>query len=172
VSIIDTIQYLSKEKAHLLDNDGVYEGGVTSKVQYLWYLEVKDLVEQHIPERYATGQSREQALWRTVIGDVGLENVRPAPKEYGDYHKVWMRILADVDNFITCCKRNELPPGYKSDEELVEAHLHHTRFNGAFAHFNRTGRLAIIKDGYIGMVPQGHRLVMMCAFCTRWALPL
>ena len=114
-NIIDTIQYLSKEKAHLLDNDGVYEGGVTSKVQYLWYLEVKDLVEQHIPEQYATGQSREEVLWRTVIGDVGLENVRPARKEYGDYHKVWMRILADVDNFIACCKRNELPPGYKSD---------------------------------------------------------
>jgi hypothetical protein len=46
----------------------------------------------------------------------------------------------------------------KSDEELVEAHLHHTRFNGAFAHFNRTRRLAIIRDGYIGMVPQGTQI--------------
>jgi len=85
---------------HTQNKDGVYESEQDSKRQYSWYVEVRDLVEQHVAEVYANGQPKEEALWRTMIGDVGLQQVRPASREYGDYYRIWHQLLADMDNFV------------------------------------------------------------------------
>lgn len=153
--IVDTIERLSVVREWTINQDGVYEGELIAKARYSVYVEMRDLVEQYVPEVYETGQTREEALWRTMIGDVGLENVRPASSGYGDYYRVWHRMQRDLENFVSCCKRDVLPPGYNTQQELVDASLHFTRYNTVFGQFTWNRRFCVTKNGYIGMVPQG-----------------
>jgi Heterokaryon incompatibility protein (HET) len=151
--VLDMIQCLSTERVVTPNEDGVYEGGQNAKRQYSWYAEMRDLVEQHLPETYATGQPKEEALWRTIIGDQGLDDVRPASGEYGDYYQLWHRILADNENLVEYCKRDVLPPGFNTEQELSDAVLHYTRFGTASTPFNCGRRFCVTKNRYIGMLP-------------------
>jgi hypothetical protein len=154
-SVVDTIQHLIAERKNTLNEDGVYDGEPAVQIQYSWFAEVKALVHKHIPDVYPTGQPKDEALWRTLIGDVGLDEVHPAPPDYSDYYQLWCRILADIDTFVGHCKRDVLPPGYSSEQELMDAIFHYTRFNSAYGQFTSGRRFCVTKNGYIGMVPPG-----------------
>jgi hypothetical protein len=155
--VVDTIQCLSTERINTPNEDSLFEGELTAKRQYSWYVEMRDVTDQHVPALYRTGQPKDEALWRTMIGDHGLDDVRPAPKEYGDYYRLWQRMLADLDNIFASGKQNILPPGFNTEQELSDATVLYTRFNSAFGPFNSNRRFCITKNGYIGMVPPGTR---------------
>jgi Heterokaryon incompatibility protein (HET) len=153
--VLDKVRYLSTERVLTLNTNAVYEGNLVTERQYSWYVEMKELVEQHVPEMYATRQPKEEALWRTLIGDQGADGVRPASSEYGEYYRIWHRILADIENFIACCKRNVLPPGFNTDQEVMEMIVRYTRFNSGFGQFNLGKRFCVTGNKYIGIVPPG-----------------
>ena len=153
--IVDTIQCLSKERMNAPNEDSLYEGELNAKRQHAWYVEMRDLVDRHVPATYKTGQLKDEALWRTMIGDHGLDDVRPAPKEYGDHYQLWQRMLADHETMLACAKQNTLLPGFNTEQELSDATMLYTRFNSAFGPVNNNRRFCITKNGYIGMVPPG-----------------
>lgn len=87
--------------------------------------------------------------------DLGPMKIRPASREYGDYHRLWHHITADLDNFLSCCKRNILPPNFDTMQEFTDAALHHIRFNNAFSDSYHGRRFNVMRNGYIGIVPMG-----------------
>ena len=61
-NVVDTIQYLTMEVIYTTNGDGVYEGEPAAKKRYSRYIEMKELIDQHVPEVYITGQPKEEAL--------------------------------------------------------------------------------------------------------------
>lgn len=92
-----------------------------------------------------------------MIGDTGLERVRPASSEYGEYYRVWHQMQRDIDILISCCKRDILPPGFDTEQEFWDAGLRCTRFNAACGPFILNTRFCVTKNGCIGMVPKGSQ---------------
>jgi hypothetical protein len=157
--VVDTIKFLSKTERTIPPNeDGLFDGELDVKRQHSWYFEMRDMTEEHIPALYRTGQPKDEALWRTMIGDHGLDGVRPAPQEYGDHYRLWQCILADFDHFIACCKQDIIPPGFKNGQDLVDMTVRYTRFNSVVGSFNSKRQFCITENRYIGMVPPGTQL--------------
>ncbi len=50
------------EVIYTTNGDGVYEEEPAAKKRHSRYIEMKELIDQHVPEVYITGQPKEEAL--------------------------------------------------------------------------------------------------------------
>jgi hypothetical protein len=106
-----------------------------------WFKELQNLTEQHCPNPYHTGQTRGEALWRSIHGDRTVEG-RPAPAILGDYYQAVQTLL--LNN-----------PPVQSDNygATTDLTIKASRFISWSASTVRGRRFAVSKYGYMGWVP-------------------
>ncbi|KAI0401289.1 heterokaryon incompatibility protein-domain-containing protein [Xylaria palmicola] len=85
--VVDEIQSLTFVFEIPFDERMRISHSIMTLAWLLWFEEAEALVA-NVPSPYPTGQSTEEVLWRTLIGDRVLETddahiIRPAPSDYG-----------------------------------------------------------------------------------------
>jgi hypothetical protein len=108
-----------------------------------WIQEV-DAIVTSTPS-YPTGQSIEQAVWRTIVADRSVDGKRPAPQEYHDQYK-FARDTADLKQHF-----HSLGPLWEAGESMDELF----RFRAAV---RQDCRFCITEAGFFAMVPNETRL--------------
>ncbi|KAE9362704.1 hypothetical protein N431DRAFT_551181 [Stipitochalara longipes BDJ] len=106
-----------------------------------WYQECQNIVEKWSPDPYPTFQSRDEALWRTLLGDRTTRS-RPVPAVWVEYYRCMQEVL------ILSPRRVEAP---KFSEEMGPKAL---KYFSATLPMIVDRRFCITKKGYMGFVPR------------------
>ena len=106
-----------------------------------WWKEIDALVAENCEETYLTGQPRQEAFWRILLGDRLFEG-RPAPTIFGEYYQAMRGAIS-----------NPPPPESISFDSWADLRLKASRFlNNAYATIDGR-RFCVTRNGYMGWVP-------------------
>lgn len=158
--VLDTIQYIGSEfERPLVPVDGPQAISLALMPERFlpWVHEARDLVMQSLGDSYLpTGQSKEDAFWRTLVADVATYAVggdrtfaRPAPNMYGAYYNCWMDGFVGIESAYA---------SYKATGGGMPVPLSDWIRQSAFwvndAQFRcMSRRIAISRNGFMGLVP-------------------
>lgn len=120
-----------------------------------------------IPAEYPSGCHKNEALWRTLIGDSTTQDESPAPREYEKHYHTFRLLLrideelkrlvddgADGPGALTrLCRENEAHP-----EDLPRLMEEKNKFEHRLAEVMLERRLFITKKSHIGAAPLSSRV--------------
>jgi len=134
---VDSVQILSSSTfAEVMVNEDLH----TSPLFLLWYQECWSIAKKWSPDPYLTFQPRDEAFWRTLLGDRTTHS-RPAPDIYGEYYRCMQEVLLP---------RSEGEEGLNLSMETRTKSLQY--FSATFPIIMQR-RFAVTKKGYMGFVP-------------------
>lgn len=153
---VDEIAQLGPSNCHCTRDDNISIGGIGTSLEsqfdgpevLAWHRETYQLVLQGVGDVYPfkPNQTRLEAFWRTLAGDV-TPAARPAPAKLGlDYH-TWLEHLNDMP--LLCSRAASILPVPSRQDRTLELSTWMT----AMAQCAEGRRLCITNRGYMGMVP-------------------
>jgi hypothetical protein len=137
---VDEIRIIAKARDLLLDGTIGQEINEGTEITS-WLREIQNLAEQCSPNTYYTGQPREEAFWRSILGDRTVES-RPAPPIFREYYQAVQTILLDSPRLES-----------NSYDTLADLNIKSSKFTAAAMSTIRGRRFSITRKGYIGWVP-------------------
>lgn len=182
--IFDSVLHLSPVHTYTAHNQG--EGPLTQQEMVAVtrsHFTSRRMAVQHIRDPYpATGQPRDEAFWRTLIGDT--ETSRPADSQLGEGCNVWERLMLAESRGDSDIERDfaaEMEDLLTEDDIRAQGveHALMVMRRAFFWNSNRimccTGRkFCVTEKGFMGMVPPGTRegdlLVVLYGLHTPFAV--
>lgn len=107
----------------------------------VWLQKIETLTENHSPNPYFTKQPREEAFWRTLLGDRTVEG-RPAPADMEECYHAFRTVFL-----------NPASVSSATYGTLAQLNIKSSKFLGTAAATIRARKFCITKKGYIGWVP-------------------
>ncbi|KAK4163290.1 heterokaryon incompatibility protein-domain-containing protein [Cladorrhinum sp. PSN259] len=165
--LFDTILHLSPVHTYAAHHKSEFAPTQQEKAAVIRpHLISRRMASQHIADPYpATGQPRDEAFWRTLIGDT--ESSRPANAEFGKYFRLWEIMLGyqsrddpDMESDFAAGMEDLLSENdiKAQGQEPVPMLLRQVSFWNSNRIMCSTGRkFCVTKKGFMGMVPPGTR---------------
>jgi hypothetical protein len=117
-----------------------------------WLQECQELIKEHVRYPYPTGQTRDEAFWRTLLGDRRVEG-RPAPDTYAEYYKAFEESIFEIVD------------DRASFDIVAYLTLKAKKFLAISSGMIKGRIFYVTKNGYMGFVPPLTRVgEMVCIF--------
>lgn len=118
-----------------------------------WLKEIQNVTEQYSPHPYHTGQPREEAFWRTLLGDRTVEG-RPAPANILEDYRAMQTVFSNTSALNSA--------SYQASADMS---IRISRFLGAAVATTRARQFGVTRRGYMGFVPPlAQEGDMVCIF--------
>jgi Heterokaryon incompatibility protein (HET) len=115
-----------------------------------WDADVHRLASK-TPEIYANGQSRAEALWRTLIGDRIMKE-RPAPASYSTYYGSWNNLILSLREHWPSISSGKIPPGMDA-KDLLDTQLQIHKYSSMVGPVCAKRRFCVTENKYMAVVP-------------------